>query len=540
MAEMLALVLAAVVAVCVAQLVAERTGLPSAVLLTVVGIVYGELPGPNIELRPEVVLTFVIPPLLYGAALNSSLLAIQKHLRVVISLSVVLVLATALLVGVGVDLFVPGVGLAAGVALGAAVSPPDPVAALAIGRRAGLPAKMVTLIEGEGLLNDATALTTFTVAVAAATGGGFSLGFAALRFIVSAAGGVLVGVAVAYLVRLIRSFVRDPILVNSVSLATPFGAYLAAEELHASGVLAVVVAGLVVGHDTPRFTSGASRLQTSAVWHLVEFLLEGFAFLLIGQQLPTVVRGLHSYQLSTVITAAAVTVGVVLVLRPLWLALTQLLPRRLRTRVGRVEVRGELRMSRREVLVMSWAGTRGVISLAAIFSLPLTTDSGASFPGRDLLLFCAYLVVLVTLVGQGLTFAPLVRAAGLSAGVADTATVRNEARLASVRAALSRLDQMADDREASEAVIAQLRGNLAQRGDRYQRRLEVLESTEDGELPISEGYEQALRARRAVIDAQREELLRWRDAGRLPDASLRMLERELDHEEHTLPSRGFR
>jgi CPA1 family monovalent cation:H+ antiporter len=293
----------------------------------------------------------------------------------------------------------------------------------------------------------------------------------------------------------------------------------------------------MVGHDTPRFTTGASRLQTSAVWRLVDFLLEGFVFLLIGQQIEPVARGLHAYDRSTVVSAAAVTVGVVLLSRPLWLLLTQSLPRALHARLGGDTSGAGRRLTGREVLVLTWAGTRGVITLAAVFTVPLTTDDGAPFPGRDLLLFCAYLVVLVTLVGQGVTFGPLVRAVGLRARAVDAARIRNEARVAAVEAALARLDQLAADEGVDEDATGGLRADLARRAERYRHRLELLGDADEGELPTSPRYEAALRARRESIDAQREELLRWRDAGRLPDASLRILERELDHQERILPVR---
>ena len=332
--NVLTFVLAATAVIVVLQYLADRTGLPTAALLTVAGLVYGVLPGPNVTLDPHVILTFVIPPLIYSAALNSSLLAIRENMRTVISLSIGLVLATAVVTGIGMDLFVPGVGLGAGIALGAALSPTDPVAALAVGGRAGLPPKLITIIEGEGLLNDATALTTLTVAVTAATSGGFSFGGAVLRFLLSAAGGLLCGVAVAIIVRLLRSVVRDPLLVNGVSLATPFAAYLVGEDLHVSGVLAVAVAGLMIGHETPRFTSGASRLQATAVWHLADFLLQGFVFLLVGQQIAPVIRGLKAYPTGTIVAAVAISLGVVLLLRPLWLAVTQSLPRALRQPPG--------------------------------------------------------------------------------------------------------------------------------------------------------------------------------------------------------------
>jgi monovalent cation/hydrogen antiporter len=535
MLVLLAFALAAVAVIVVLQFLADRTGLPAAALLTVAGLVYAVLPGPNLALDPHVILTFVIPPLIYSAALNSSLLAIRKNLRAVISLSIGLVLAAAVLTGVGMYLFVPSVGLAAGIALGAAISPTDPVAALAVGGRAGLPPKLITIIEGEGLLNDATALTALTVAVTAVTSGGFSLGDAVLRFLLASVGGVLSGVVVAVVVRVLRSAVQDPLLVNGISLATPFAAYLLGEELHVSGVLAVAVAGLMIGHDTPRFTSGASRLQASAVWHLADFLIQGFVFLLIGQQIAPVVRGLKAYPTAAIVAAVGVSLGVVLLLRPLWLALTQTLPRALRARRGKPAASGYQYLAGREIAVLSWSGTRGVISLAAIFTLPLVTSSGRPFPGRDLLLFCTYLVVVVTLVGQGLTFAWMTKAIGVRTDPADAALVRTEARAASVQAGLSRLDQIAANWDVPGPALAALRANLDQQAKRYREWLDRLEAGEDTHPSSSPGQVAAVQARRAVIDAQREELLRWRDAGHLPDASLRILERELDHEERILP-----
>ncbi len=555
----LVLVLAAVAVVMSVHWVADRTGLPAAALLPLIGIGYALLPGPNVRLDPEIVLTFILPPLLYSAALDSSLVAIRRHLRTVVSLSVVLVLLTALVIGVGFHWLVAGATLAAGIAVGAAVAPPDPVAALAVGRKVGLPPRLITLVQGEGLLNDATALTTLSVAIAAAVGGGFSAPAAIGQFLIAAAGGVAVGVLVAFGVRqLFRMLGGDPLMANAVSLASPFGAFLLAEEIQVSGVLAVVIVGLIVGHHMPRAGSGASRLQISAVWRLVDFLLEGFVFLLIGQQLPEVVRGLSRYSLSTIVIAVTISVGTVLLLRPLWLVLTQSLPRSLHTRLGGEGVdgdaeadtnrpsgrpsRGADRLTGREVVALSWSGTRGVISLAAISTLPLVTDAGTPFPDRDLLLFCTFVVVLVTLVGQGLTFAPLVRALGLHANEVDQARLRNEARAASVEAALERLDEIAAQKHdhIDQDVIDTMRGQLRTRLSRYRGRLDLLRSADSPELPVSPRYEAALRVRRAAIDAQREEMLRWRDAGTLSDEGLRVLERELDHEERLLPDRPTR
>lgn len=532
-------VLAMLGVIVVVGAISHRIGLPDPVLLTVVGVVYALLPGPNLHLEPEVVLDVILPPLLYNAALGSSLLAIRSRLRSVVSLSVLLVLVTAFAVGGLLAWLVPVIPLAAAVALGAAVAPPDPVAALAVGRRVGLPAKLSTLIEGEGLLNDATALTTYSMAVAVAVGGGFSFGHAAGEFALATVGGLLVGVVVAYLVRLSRRVLHDPLSANAVSLATPFAAYTLGETIHGSGVLAVVVAGLIVGHQNPRLQTGATRLQTGAVWNLVNYLLEGFVFLLIGQQLPPVVAGLGAYPAGTVVATAVITVGTVLLVRPLWLLATQHVPRRMHASLGSTDdepgTSGEVTeraLTGREIAGLSWAGTRGVITLAAAFAIPLTTASGAPFPGRDLLLFSAYLVVLVTLVGQGVTFGPLLKRLGLRADIRDEARLRNQARSAAVDSALARLDQLVEEEALPAEAATALRKNLLGRQQRYHDRLAYLEDNPDG--PRSPEYEAAVRARHSVIEAQREELLRWRDAGRLPDASLRILQTELDHEENTL------
>jgi CPA1 family monovalent cation:H+ antiporter len=535
--ETLLFILGAVAVIIIVRWVADKAGLPSAALLTVIGIVYAVLPGPNLVLDPEIVLTYIIPPLLYIAALDSSLLDIRRNLRTVISLSVLLVFATALLVGVGFELLVAGGTLAAGVALGAAIAPPDPVAALAVGRRAGLPTNLVTIIQGEGLLNDGTALTILTVAVAAAEGDGFDAPQATGQFFLASIGGVVAGVVVALIVRWLRHFRGDPLTANAISLATPFGAYLLGVSVHVSGVLAVVVAGLIIGHDSPRYAAAASRIQTNAVWRLVGFLLEGIVFLLIGQQLPRVIRDLADHNVGTIVAALAVSLGVVLLLRPLWLILTQMLPGSLHTRLGG---EGESRiidkpLTGTEVTVLSWAGTRGVISLAAIFTL------SDAVPQHGLLQLCAFVVVLVTLIGQGLTFAPLVRWLGVRANRNDLARERNEARSAAVRAALDRLEEIQQEKHnhIEDRAIENMRRQLEVRLDRYRKRLDMLENAEaDDDVPTSPQYEATLMVRRAVIGAQREELLRWRDAGNLNDDGLRILERELDHEERVLPERS--
>lgn len=523
-------VLATVGVIILARLVADRLHVPYTIVLTVFGLMFALLPGPRVMLEPDVVLWLLIPPLLYSAALRSSLLAIRANWRPITSLSVVLVLLTAFAVGSAMSLVIPSISLAAGLVLGAAVAPPDPVAALSIGRRTGMPSRLGTLIGGEGLLNDATALTTWQVALAATVGGGFSLAFAVGRFAVAAGGGLLIGIAVGYLHRWARPLLRDPMLGNAASLATPFVAYAAGEVAHVSAVLAVVIAGLMAGHDAPRVESGASRLQTGAVWQLIDFLLEGLVFLLIGQQLPHVLRGVRVESPGLTAEAIGVTLAAVLLVRPIWLFLTQVIPGRL----GWLPADRNPPLSVREGIALSWAGSRGVITLAAVFAVPLTRTDGSPFPDRDLFLLCAYVVVLVTLVGQGLTFAPLLRLLGLRANAAEEAQVRNEARLAAIEAAAAVVDEMAAEHEITASVAQALRNSLDRRAQRTRARISMLEEAADGEGGWTPEMEATVRAQQAVIDAQRDELLRLRDCGRLPDDSLRQLQRELDHEEHTI------
>jgi monovalent cation/hydrogen antiporter len=524
--QQLAFVLGAVAVVVVGSLLARRLGVPVPVVLVLAGLGYALLPGRNVELDPDVVLVVVIPPLLYAAAIEASLVDIRASRRPVASLSVGLVLATAFAVGGVLALVVPGLPFAAALALGAAVAPPDPVAALGVARRAGLPPRLLTLVEGEGLLNDATALTLYQVAVAAATGAGFSMLRASGQFALAALGGIATGLAIAWLARQLYRRLDDPLLETAMSLATPFAAYLVADRLHASGVLAVVVAGLWISHSSPTVVSAATRLQALSVWRLVALLLEGLVFLLIGQQVPVVLGGLDDVDPTRTVLACVLTLAAVLLLRPVWLYLMVHLP-------GRMLGENAATLGGRELVALSWAGTRGVITLAAAFALPLTVDGGQPLPGRELLLLCAYLVVLVTLVGQGLTFGPLLRLLGLREDRSGRLRARGEARVAASEAALRQLDDMADDGVDAD-VLERVREDSERRLDRRKERLRLIDRVdaeeEDGVRPAAEVAE----LRRMLLEAERRELLRRRDSGLLRDADLRTLQRELDHEERLL------
>ncbi len=328
-----------------------------------------------------------------------------------------------------------------------------------------------------------------------------------------------------------RPLLRDPLLAATVSLATSFAAYLAGEEAHVSGVLAVVIAGLLASHDAPRGDSGAGRLQTDAVWRLVDFLLEGLVFLLIGQQLPTVLRGLRDEPAGVTAAAILVTLAAVLLVRPVWLLLTQLVPGRLGWRPGD---RSPL-LRGREVAALTWAGTRGVITLAAIFSYPAADSTPAARSPTATCCCCARTWWCWSRwSGRALTFAPLLRRLRLRANAAEEAQVRHDARLAAISAAVTAVDDLQARKQVPAEIADNLRGSLRQRADRSRTRMSML-SESDGELTASPELVAAIEAQHAVIAAQRQELLRWRDCGKLPDESLRQLQHELDLQERALP-----
>lgn len=518
----LAAVLAVAFAICLAGLVSHRSGIPSPVLLVLGGLAASPLVGTGIGLDPEIILVLVLPPLLYSAALDASLIDFRANTRAIGLLSVALVMVSAFAVGAVAHYVVPDLPWAAALALGAVLAPPDAVAAIAIGRRFGMPARLQTLIEGEGLLNDATALVLYSVAVSAAVGGGFSAGEAAGQLLFAAAGGLAIGLAVAFVVGRVRRRLEEPLVENALSLATPFLAFLPAEQVHASGVLAVVVCGLVLGHSSTTLLSSRSRLQTQPVWRLVTFLLEGGVFLLIGLQLPQILAGLQGYSALQVAGWSTAVVLVTLLVRPLWIWPATYLPRLLSARVrGR-----DPAPPWQEVLALSWAGMRGVVSLAAAFALPLTTDDGRPFPQRDLLLFLVFVVILTTLVMQGLTYGHVLRLLGLRRDRQGVLLAQAAAQQSAARVAIARLDEaVADEPDAAE-VAERLRLLTRSRADaRWERLAEVRDAHE--ETPSATWR----RLRSLMLDAERAELLRLRDAGQLPDEAMREMQRALDLEE---------
>lgn len=527
MSEVLGLV-ALVSLAAVTSAVAQRFALLAPILLVAVGVAVSFLPEvPTVHLDPELVLYGVLPPLIYVAANETSVPSFRANLRPILLLAVGLVLVTAAAVAVVVRLVLPDVPLAAAVAIGAVVAPPDAVAATAIARRVGLPRRLVTLLEGEGMLNDATALVVLRVAVASLAGTAVTGLEVAEEATVAVAGGVAVGAAVALGAAFLQQRLADPLLHNTVSLLTPFVAYAAAERVHGSGVVAVVLCGLYLGHRWTVLVSAASRLQMQAFWQMVQFLLESTVFLLVGLQMRDLLRRLD-VPTSEVVTATLAVVGTVVVVRFAWVFPATYLARL----VPKIRARDPAPPPRVPTLI-AWAGMRGVITLAAAFTLPFEDGDGAPIPDRDLLIWLAFAVIVATLVLQGMTLAPLARRLDLrgedpKADALAYASVQHEA----MRAALVRLDEEAGD--APDEVVDQLRSQAERRSHAAWERL----GASDVETPAA-AYR---RLRTAMVEAERDVFRRARDEGRLPEDLMHKAERRLDLEEALLtrPSRPAR
>ncbi|GGR18364.1 Na+/H+ antiporter [Streptomyces netropsis] len=505
---------------------ARRTPVPAPLLLVAAGLVASYVPGvPDYTLDPEIVLPLLLPPLLHTAALESSYLDLRANLRPVALLSVGYVLFATVIVGYVAYLVVPGLPLPAALVLGAIVAPPDAVAATAIARRLGLPSRITTILQGESLVNDATAITAYKVALAAAVGEGATWGEGIREFAVASVGGIGVGLILMVPLHWLRRRLREPLLQNTLSLLIPFAAYAAAEEVEASGVLAVVVVALYLGHHSWQ-VDFATRLQEAAVWRMVAFVLESAVFALIGLQLPVVLRGLgeYSFREAAVWYASAVFFTVVAA-RFVWVYPATFLPRALSARIRERETD----TTWKSALVVGWAGMRGVVSLAIAFSIPVTTHSGEPFPARNLVLFLTFTTVIGTLVVQGLTLPPLIRRLRLPARDSSAETLAEaQAQSEASQAAERRLDELlAEGGNALPSPLAdRLRAVMERRRNAVWERLGAVDEA-TGES-ADDTYR---RLAREMIDAEREVFVALRDARRIDDEMLRTLLRRLDLEE---------
>jgi CPA1 family monovalent cation:H+ antiporter len=504
------------VAIAALAVLAGLLRVPYPITLVAGGAVIGFLPGvPSVELDPEIVLFIFLPPLLYGAAFFTSVRELRQNARAIAALAIPLVFVTMAAVAVVVHEVV-GLGWAESFVLGAIVSPTDAVAPAEIMRRVGAPRRLVAIVEGENLTNDWTALILYRVAVAAVVSGSFTLWKAGLEFVASGIGGVIVGLAAGWLIRQVRARLDDPPTEITISILSGYVGYLPAEELGLSGVIAAVTTGLYMGWHTPQLTTPLLRLQTLAIWEILTFLLNAVLFLLVGLQLPGILDALSGRSTADLVLWGALVSAVVIGVRLAW---TFTLPYLTRW-IDRRESRRARRIPADQRLVVGWAGMRGSVSLAAALAIPLQTDVGEPFPERNLIIFLAFAVILVTLIGQGLTLGPLINRLGIE----DDGEESHEdtlARRRAAEAALARLDELGEPDWISPESV----GRARQLFDYRERRFGALE---DGAEENFEGRADSWRRlMRELYRAQRETLLELRNS----DDIRRRVERDIDLEE---------
>jgi CPA1 family monovalent cation:H+ antiporter len=482
--------------------------------LVVVGIGLSFVPRfLNINLTPDLVLIGLLPPLLYAAAIRTSLVDFKANRRAIGLLAVGLVAFSTFGVGLLAWWVVPGVSLAAGIALGAVVAPPDAVAATTVARRVGMPRRIVSILEGESLLNDATALVALNTAILALTSS-VSAWHVGWDFVRAAGGGLLVGLTAAFVLAMVRRYISDPVLDTTLSFAAPYVAFLPAQEIKASGVLAVVVTGLVLGHKAPALQSASSRIAENINWRTVQFLLENTVFLLIGLQIRPLINDVRAEHLgwSHVIWPCLAVLGATIAARVVWMFAVVGVMRLLRMQVW----------SWRVTVIVSWSGMRGVVTLAAVFLLPAHT------PERSLLALAAFTVVAGTLLLQGLTLPALVRALKLPGPDAAEDALQSAGLVtAAARAGLAVLDELATEDDPPE-VITELRRRAAKRSNGIWEQL----GRPQAELePPAATYR---RLRLQMLSAERSSILEARDSGRYDDVVLRVALQAIDLEESML------
>jgi CPA1 family monovalent cation:H+ antiporter len=519
--ETLLLLLAVLVVVAVA---ARRLNTAPSILLVIAGIALALAPGlPRIELAPELVLLGILPPLIYSAGVAMSWREFRFNLRPIALFAFGCVLFTTCAVAAAAH-WLLGMPLAVGFVLGAIVSPPDAVAPLTIIRRLGVPRRLIVVLEGEGLANDATALILYRFAVAAVATGLFSFDEAAGEFALIVVGEIAFGIAIGWLSLRLRRWADDPRVEITLSLLTPYAAFLIPQQLGGSGVLATVAAGLFVSWNGPLLIPAATRLQGIFFWDLVVYFLEGFVFLVTGMQTRTLFVRMHAVPWQQLAFAIVLTVAVVIVTRFVWVYPAALLPRWLSPALARRDPLPPWRW----LFFLGFVGVRGVVSLAAALAIPLTTAAGEAFPSRDLILFVTFGVIVVTLIGQGLMLPALVRWLGLAKHAAAERQREHADELAARSQALNvgheRLKQFVADGRVSPQALAVLRARHEYRAGRLPA------NAPDG----GEGAALAADIRMELIAAEREYIYKELQEGRITDEARRRIERELDLEEASI------
>jgi len=513
------------VAIAGLSVLARRLSVPYPILLVVAGALFGFVPGlPQIKLDPEALLVLFLPPLLYGASIFANFNDLRANLRGLTLSTVGLVLATMCAVAWAAHALVPGLSWGAAFVLGAIVSPTDPLAAATIMRRLDAPRRLVSAVEGEGLFNDATALVAYRVAVAAVVAGSFSVAGAGLKFVGGAAGGVAVGLAVGWVVAEIRRRTTDAQVSVTISLLTGYAAFVPADAIGASGILATVTAGIYMGIRGPRILPARARLQGFFVWDIVDFIINAILFVLIGLQLHAVVDALSGYSAGSLAGYALAVTGMVVGTRLVWFFTVPYLVRA----IDRRPAQRARRAGARWRLVMAWSGMRGAVSLAVALALPFATAAGGEFPQRDLIVFLTFAVIFFTLVVQGLSLPALIRRLGVTDAGAD-ADEELRGRLVATKAAIEQIDALAGEEWTRDETVERMRSLYEYRKRRFAARAGKIQ--DDGYEDRSLAYQQMVQI---VLGAQRDALLRMRSDGELSNQAMNRILRELDLEESRL------
>jgi Na+/H+ antiporter len=511
-----------IVSVTALLVLATLVRIPYPILLVIGGLALGFVPGlPDVTMAPELVLVAFLPPLLYSAAFFASLRDLRANVVPISILSVVLVLLTMVGVALVAHAAIEGLPWAAAFVLGAIVSPTDPIAASAIARRLGVARRVVAIVEGEALINDGTALVAYRVAVIAVITGSFSAWHAPLRFVVSVVGGVAIGLGVGFLIRQVRRRLDHSSTEITIGLVSGYLAFLPADALGVSGVLAAVTVGIYMGWHTTELTTPQTRIAGKAVWTITVFVLNTVLFVLIGLQLPTILDGLDAYSAAELLGYGALISVAVILIRIFFVFFFAHGPKVLRV------IRNPPANWRSTSLV-AWMGLRGAVSLAAALALPLETDAGDPFPQRNLIVFLTFCVIFTTLVLQGLSLPYLIRALRLPA---DDQEEREEieARIAAADAAVVRLEELEGEDWVNDDTAERMRGLYRFRRRRFEARFD---DGDDGE--VEERSQSYQRLRRELLDAERGALLELRREGRIGDDILLRVQTDLDLEDTRL------
>ncbi|EEF58773.1 Na+/H+ antiporter [Pedosphaera parvula] len=513
------LLLGLLVAVAALTVLARKIKVPFPILFVIGGLLLALIPGlPRVKLRPDLVFFLFLPPLLFPAALFTSWRDFYANIRSISLLAVGLVIFTTVVVGFLAHYLVEGLPLGAAFAFGAIVSPPDAVAATAIAQRLGMPRRIVTVLEGESLVNDASALVALRFAVAAMVSGSFSLVQAGGAFVLVSMGGIAIGLGIGWVSVKISKWIDDPPVQIIISLLTPFAAYLSAERLGVSGVLGVVTAGLYVGWHMPEISDAKTRLLAYPFWEMVVFLLNGIIFLLIGLQLPEVLQTLEGQSMLKLCGQAALLSLAVILVRIVWVFPATYLPRYFSQALRQRDPYPGWR----NVSIVAWTGMRGVVSLAAALGLPFTLANGKPFPGRDSIIFFTFCVIVATLVFQGLTLPALIRALKVSSDNLAEQEER-EARLKANQAAMTRLKELGKEDSVPNELVDRLHRE-------YEDRIKELHvcSLEAPEERPTSGLSPYLRLQDEALKVERQVILNLRNQRVINDEVMRRIERDLD------------